>query len=227
MWPHLFQFVSGSSALLVFIFFPVSLCTCTVITTGSVCLGQLSRNRSLGGDTSSQVVIPGFIYPKCPALAFSGSLTGNWTTCIVGYISEDNPQFSRSSTSVFLQCSLCQLSVDQSLFSFPSLTSDRTGTNPTWRFRSRSTSCSSSFFLRKLVVYILTLQGWFSPSRPPPPPQKKNYLPLDFFCSGCCVVESKFVFLIMLSVYFMWKDPFMRPQFSHDFWIAGLRSLLY
>ena len=39
--------------------------------------------------TSSQRRYP-FVYPQCPALAFYGSLTGNWATCLVGYISEDN-----------------------------------------------------------------------------------------------------------------------------------------
>ena len=35
--------------------------------------------------TSSQGRFP-FVYPKCPALAFSGSLSSNWATYLVGYI---------------------------------------------------------------------------------------------------------------------------------------------
>ena len=79
-----------------------------------VCLGQRSRNRSLGGDvsfdavrlqtmlqTSSQGRYP-FFYPQCPVLAFYGNLTGYWATCLVGYISGDNSQFSWHSASVLL-----------------------------------------------------------------------------------------------------------------------------
>ena len=79
-----------------------------------VCLGQRSRNRSLGGDvsfdavrlqtmsqTSSQGRYP-FVYPQCPVLAFYDSLTGYWATCLVGYISGDNSQFSWHSASVLL-----------------------------------------------------------------------------------------------------------------------------
>ena len=35
--------------------------------------------------TSSQRRYP-FVYPKYPALAFSGSLPGNCSTCVAGYI---------------------------------------------------------------------------------------------------------------------------------------------
>ena len=63
--------------------------------------------------TSSQGCYP-FAYPQCPALAFSGSLTGYWATCLVGCISQHNSQFPWLSASVFLNCSQSQLSVDQS-----------------------------------------------------------------------------------------------------------------
>ena len=100
--------------------------------------------------TSSQGRYPS-VYPQCPAPAFSGSLTGYWAKCLVGYISEDNFQFSWHSASVLLKSSRSQLSVDQSfqLLSSPSLT----GTKPACLFggfRSRLTSCSSSFFLLSL-----------------------------------------------------------------------------
>ena len=70
--------------------------------------------------TPSQGRYP-FVYPQCPALAFSGSLTGYWATCLVGYISEVivNSQFSWHSASVLLKCSRSQLSVDQSFIKFP------------------------------------------------------------------------------------------------------------
>ena len=107
--------------------------------------------------TSSQGRYP-FVYPQCPALALYGSLTGYWATCLVGYISEDNSQFSWHSASVLLKCSRSQLSVDQSfqLLSSPSLT----GTKPACLFggfRSRLTSCSSSFFLLSLCTCAPTV----------------------------------------------------------------------
>ena len=113
--------------------------------------------------TSSQGRYP-FVYPQCPALAFYVSLTGYcsyWATCLVGYISGDNSQFSWHSASVLLKCSRSQLSVDQSFINFPSLTGSLTGTKPACLFggfRSRSTGCSGSFFLlslRALTVFPL------------------------------------------------------------------------
>ena len=69
--------------------------------------------------TSSQGRYP-FVYPQCSALAFSGSVTGYWATCLVGYIiSRDNSQFSWPSASVLLKCSRSQLSVGQSFIKFP------------------------------------------------------------------------------------------------------------
>ena len=68
--------------------------------------------------TSSQGRYP-FVYRQCPALAFSGSLTGYWATCLVGYISEVNSQFSCHSASVLLKCSRSQLSVGQSFIKLP------------------------------------------------------------------------------------------------------------
>ena len=105
--------------------------------------------------TSSQGRYPS-VYPQCPAPAFSGSLTGYWATCLVGYISEDNSQFSWHSASVLLKCSRSQLSVDQSfqLLSSPSLT----GTKPACLFggfRSRLTSYSSFSFCLASVHVLL------------------------------------------------------------------------
>ena len=69
--------------------------------------------------TSSQGRYP-FVYFQCAALAFYGSLTGHWATCLVGYISGDNSQFSWHSASVLLKCSRSQqLSVVQSFIKFP------------------------------------------------------------------------------------------------------------
>ena len=88
--------------------------------------------------TSSQRRYP-FVYPKCPALAFSDSLPGNWFTCAVaGYISEDDSQFSRRLSSVLLQCScpsypLVRILLSVYLLYFPSLlTCGLTGTKPTF-----------------------------------------------------------------------------------------------
>ena len=130
-----------------------------------VCLGQLSRNRSLGGDIKSFLtqlacrqcyrplarVVIHFFYPQCPAPAFCGSLTGYWATCLVGHISEDNPSFPGPQP-------LCPCSVPgpsypliRVLFNFPNLT----GTKPACLFggfRSRSTSRSSFFFLLSLCA---------------------------------------------------------------------------
>ena len=102
--------------------------------------------------TSSQGRYP-FVYFQCPALAFYGSLTGYWATCLVGYISGDNYQFSWHSASVLLKCSRSQLCVVRVLLiSFPSLT----GTKPACLFegfRSRSTSYSSfSFCLASVLL---------------------------------------------------------------------------
>ena len=108
--------------------------------------------------TSSQGCYP-FAYPQCPALAFSGSLTGYWATCLVGCISEVivNSQFSWHSASVLLKCSRSQLYVVWVLLiSFPSLTGSLTGTKPACLFggfRSRSTSYSSfSFCLASVLL---------------------------------------------------------------------------
>ena len=71
--------------------------------------------------TSNQGRYP-FFYFQCPALAFYGSLTGYWATCLVGYISgvfSTLVQFSWHSASVLLKCSRSQLSVDQSFIKFP------------------------------------------------------------------------------------------------------------
>ena len=152
--------------------------------------------------TSSQGRQP-FVYPSgCPALAFSGSVTGNWPTCLVGYIIvQIIPSFSGSQPlcSYSVPCPSYPLIIV--LFSFPSLTSDLTGTKPgcvIWGFTSRLTSCSSSFFLIKLVyecftfsylpiavfTYVLCSVGLRQAF------QKQTYLPLHFVCC-CCVMESK------------------------------------
>ena len=69
--------------------------------------------------TSSQGRNP-FVYPKCPSLAFSGSLSSNWATYFVGYI-KIIPSFPAVSLCASTECSLSQLSIDQSFISFPSL----------------------------------------------------------------------------------------------------------
>ena len=69
--------------------------------------------------TSSQGRNP-FVYPKCPSLAFSGSLSSNWATYFVGYI-KIIPSFPAVSLCASTECSLSQLSIDQSFVSFPSL----------------------------------------------------------------------------------------------------------
>ena len=109
--------------------------------------------------SSSQGSYP-FVYFQCPALAFYGSLTGYWATCLAGYISGDNSQFSWHSASVLLKCSRSQLSVDQSFINFPSLTGSLTGTKPACffgGFRSRSTSCSRSLFCLASVLLPCSL----------------------------------------------------------------------
>ena len=114
--------------------------------------------------TSSQGRYP-FVYPQCPVLAFSGSVTGYWATCLVGYISGDNSQFSWPSASVLLNCSRLSFPLVRVLINYPSLTGSLTGTKPACLFggsRSRSTSCSSSFFLLSLcastVFHVLVIR---------------------------------------------------------------------
>ena len=146
--------------------------------------------------TSSQGRQP-FVYPgRCPSLPFSGSLTGNWPTCLVGYIIvQIIPSFFRRLASVLLQCSLCQLSVDQSFIQFP---------QPNWHYacvfnwgiqveidqlQQFLLSVKASlrvFYIQSFThccIYIRTLQVWFSPSFP-----KINLFAFTFYllllCSG-------------------------------------------
>ena len=100
--------------------------------------------------TSSQGRYP-FFYPQCPAPAFYGSLTGYWATCLVGHISEDNPSFPGPQPLCSCSVSGPSYPLIRVLFNFPSLT----GTKPACLFggfRSRSTSCGSSFFLLSLCA---------------------------------------------------------------------------
>ena len=95
--------------------------------------------------TSSQGRNP-FVYPKCPALAFSGSLSSNWLRTL----------FSLCAST---ECSLSQLSIDQSLLSFPSLSTKPASLIGGWGGGGggETISCSSSFFLGKLVYECCTL----------------------------------------------------------------------
>ena len=83
--------------------------------------------------TSSQRRYP-FVYPKYPAVAFSGSRPGNCSKCAAGYISKDDSQFSRRLSSVLLQCSVPVIRWSEFYYKyyiymyFPSLTSGLTGT---------------------------------------------------------------------------------------------------
>ena len=109
--------------------------------------------------TSSQGRYP-FVYPQCPALAFSGSVTGYWATCLVGYISGDNSQFSWPSASVLLSVPGRSYPLVRVLLNFPSQTGSLTGTKPACLFggfRSRSTSCSSSSFCLASVLLPCSL----------------------------------------------------------------------
>ena len=101
--------------------------------------------------TSSQGRNP-FVYPKCPSLAFSGSLSSNWATYFVGYI-KIIPSFPAVSLCASTECSLSQLSIDQSVISFPSLSVLNWGGG----WVGGWTSCSSPFFLWKLVYECRTL----------------------------------------------------------------------
>ena len=103
--------------------------------------------------------VPGPSYPLIRVLlnflSLTGSLTGTKPACFFGGLRSRSTSCSRSLfclASVLLPCSLCQLCVVRVLLiSFPSLT----GTKPACLFggfRSRSTSCSSSFFLLSLCA---------------------------------------------------------------------------
>ena len=104
--------------------------------------------------TSSQGRYP-FVYPQCPAIAFSGSLTGYWATCLVGYISEDIiPSFPGTQP-------LCSWSVPvirwfRVLFSSLILTGGLNGTKPAYLFegsgRDRSVVAVLSFCLASVLL---------------------------------------------------------------------------
>ena len=107
-----------------------------------------------------------FVYLKCPALAFSGNLSDPLLAIGLRALLSTLryfpgfPVLSLCAPAVFpVPVIHCRVTV---LLSFPS----RTGTKPaclTGGFRSRSTSCSSSFFL------------WTDPSPPPTPsPQGRS-----------------------------------------------------
>ena len=81
--------------------------------------------------TSSQGRQP-FVYPaRCPALAFSGSLTGKWPKCLVGYIIvQIIPSFSSAQPLWSYSVPCPSYPLTRVLFSFPSLTGGLTGSKP-------------------------------------------------------------------------------------------------
>ena len=103
--------------------------------------------------------VPGPSYTLITVLLNFPGLTGTKPACLFGGFRSRSTGYSSFSfclASVLLPCSLCQLYVVRVLLiSFPRITGSLTGTKPVCLFggfRSRSTSCSSFFFLLSLCA---------------------------------------------------------------------------
>ena len=144
--------------------------------------------------TSNQRRYP-FVYPKCPALAFSGSLPGNCSTCVARHIGKDDSQFPRRLSSLLLQCTCSSYPLVRILLSvlyFPSLTGGLSGTKLAFLIEDtgRDRPVVAVLFVKAslrvlyissiyLLVYLHTHFAAVGSGQAVP---KYTYLPLDFVC---------------------------------------------